>query len=264
MTKPTPIQAKALKGMAEKADEQWRYPRLDLWMDNDGNIKSVRNRYTNPKVRLGTARVLLREGWIEKKNLDSEYSDYVISEQGKNILELLSESDFENNSKKPIWTTRDILDALIEKYRKFNDAGYTDAPKWIFFPELGNHNFASRRIDLWAMACWRSLDYIRRSYEIKISRGDFLNEMKHPEKREFALKISNEYYFVTPPGLIKVDELPEECGLIELSKKGNLVTKKKAPRRNPDFDFTWGFASMLGRKIFKKMIYETTGERKYN
>ena len=66
--------------------------------------------------------------------------------------------------------------------------------------------------------------------------------------------ISNEFYFVTPPGLIKDGELPEECGLLELSKTGKLEVKVKAKYRKTNFVFTWDFAACLGRKTFKKYL----------
>jgi hypothetical protein len=53
-------------------------------------------------------------------------------------------------------------------------------------------------------------------YEVKTSRADFLCEMKHPLKRRIGLRYSNEFYFVTPAGLLNTSEIPVECGLIEV------------------------------------------------
>jgi hypothetical protein len=53
-------------------------------------------------------------------------------------------------------------------------------------------------------------------YEIKTSRADFFCEMKNPLKRRVGLRYSNEFYFVTPSGLLDVSEVPVECGLIEI------------------------------------------------
>ena len=51
-------------------------------------------------------------------------------------------------------------------------------------------------------------------YEVKIARSDFLSELKRPLKRRIGMRYSNEFYFVTPPGLVDVREIPS-CGLIE-------------------------------------------------
>jgi hypothetical protein len=40
--------------------------------------------------------------------------------------------------------------------------------------------------------------------------------MKHPLKRRIGLRYSNEFYFVTPAGMLDTSEIPIECGLIEI------------------------------------------------
>jgi hypothetical protein len=56
----------------------------------------------------------------------------------------------------------------------------------------------------------------RVSYEVKTSRADFLAELKRPLKRRIGMRYSNEFYFVTPAGLVTATEIPAECGLIEV------------------------------------------------
>jgi hypothetical protein len=55
-------------------------------------------------------------------------------------------------------------------------------------------------------------------YEVKAVRSDFLCEMKNPLKRRIGMHFSNEFFFVTPAGMLSLDELPTECGLIEVGK----------------------------------------------
>jgi len=65
-------------------------------------------------------------------------------------------------------------------------------------------------------------------YEIKISRQDFLRDNKWPK----YLGMCNELYFVCPWKIIRIDEVPADCGLMWVSKSGTVVTKKKkAPYR---------------------------------
>jgi hypothetical protein len=52
-------------------------------------------------------------------------------------------------------------------------------------------------------------------YEVKTSRADFLSELKRPLKRRIGMRYSNEFYFVTPADLVRLAEIPPECGLIE-------------------------------------------------
>jgi len=70
-------------------------------------------------------------------------------------------------------------------------------------------------------------------YEIKSSRSDFLGDKKWPE----YLKMCNELYFVTPHQLVKPEEVPADCGLIEASKlNATLRMKKRAPVREGAID----------------------------
>lgn len=90
----------------------------------------------------------------------------------------------------------------------------------LFFTEVrggaGYGGVSERRIDAWAMHPHPSRNNCRVAYEIKVSRRDFLRELKDPKKRKAALLFSNEYYFAAPKGLIKPGELPAEAGLIEV------------------------------------------------
>jgi len=85
-----------------------------------------------------------------------------------------------------------------------------------------------RRLDAWVMRkSWSNPLMI--GYEIKVSRSDFLGDDKWPE----YLKYCNEFYFVTPSGLVDKEELPEGVGLIQCSKTGTrLFTKRKAVYRD--------------------------------
>lgn len=105
--------------------------------------------------------------------------------------------------------------AILDRYHR-------PADRWLFLAELrpstGFAGGEARRVDAWAMHCWPSEGFTRTSYEVKVSRADFLRELKEPKKRRFGLLVSNHFYFVTPPGVAKVTEIPPECGLIEIHR----------------------------------------------
>jgi hypothetical protein len=92
--------------------------------------------------------------------------------------------------------------------------------EWIFLRELrvgtGFRNSAAQRLDAFALNCFAHTSMKRVCYEVKISRADFLCEMKQPLKRRIGLRYSNEFYFVTPAGLLNTSEIPIECGLVEV------------------------------------------------
>jgi len=94
--------------------------------------------------------------------------------------------------------------------------------EWVFLRELrvgtGRNRHSLQRLDAFALNCLPHLAMKRVCYEIKISRGDFLCEMKNPLKRRIGMHFSNEFFFVTPAGMLSLDEVPTECGLIEVGK----------------------------------------------
>lgn len=119
-----------------------------------------------------------------------------------------------------------------------------DPREWAFFEELriggGFGKDSEQRFDAWAINYRPSKQNKTVCYELKVSKSDFLNEIRKPRKRRAGLRLSNEFYFVTPKGLVKIEEVPPECGLIEVGEGDTLHTKIKAPFRNtipPTFNF---------------------------
>lgn len=174
-------------------------------------------------------------------------------------------------------TTDDIANWLDAKY---NFDG-VEAGRYITVKELrcgtGYKIDANRYLDYWAMPCWEKDGGVgeRVSYEIKVSRSDFRKEIKEPVKRKMGLNVSNLFYFVTPAGLLKPEEVPSECGLIELFWREcyhhryhprvgrwesfneiplqiyrKLVgqTVVPAPHRDPNF-LSWKFVAQLSRQL---------------
>jgi hypothetical protein len=159
---------------------------------------------------------------------------------------------------------KDVTKAILEALRQRHSAA-----NWIFFRELrigtGYGKDAETRFDAFAIAAWPSSNFHRIVYEVKSSRSDFLAELKHPEKRRPALRMSNEFYFAAPKGMIKPEEVPLEAGLIEYwadgdvpldqmflvyaREKGNchLHIKVPAPHRDT-MPPTWRFVAALARR----------------
>ena len=111
-------------------------------------------------------------------------------------------------------TTADLVAAVR---RIHTNHGLADS--WAFFDELrlgtGYGRGKEQRIDAFACGLW-SKNWGSMAYEAKVSRADFLKELKSPLKRRMALRYSNLFWFVTPQGLVKPEELPVEAGLMEV------------------------------------------------
>lgn len=98
-------------------------------------------------------------------------------------------------------------------------AMHASRSEWLFLRELragtGRRNGSAQRLDAFALNSLPHTAMKRICYEVKTSRADFLAELKHPLKRRIGMRYSNEFYFVTPAGLLEIAEVPAECGLME-------------------------------------------------
>lgn len=146
----------------------------------------------------------------------------------------------------PKFTAIEIVDILKKKHAP---------PCWVSFTELrtgtGYGKDSKRRIDFWCLHTYPSKKHLKIVYEIKVSKTDFMHEISQPRKRRAALNLSNEFYFIAPKGIIPLELVPSECGLIEVTDDKQLKTVKVAPFRacdKPD----WVFIASVGRRIFKE------------
>ncbi len=144
-----------------------------------------------------------------------------------------------------------ITDCLIKHY-----STHRKWEKYAVFPELqtgtGFLRGNPQRIDLFVMGLIPSLAFEKIAFEIKTSRSDFLSEINKPQKRKLALLFSNLFYFATPVGLVKKDELPPECGLMEIYQNSFTDSKCKisvqAPWREQCLP-NWAFIASICRRV---------------
>jgi hypothetical protein len=129
---------------------------------------------------------------------------------------------------------------------------------WLLLDEFplegGKRTLGTPRIDVLAVKLSNRVSYApfsRIGFEIKVSRQDFLAELKNPEKRQRAYKICDEYWFVVPENLISVDEVPTECGLLSVVP-GLAITclEKMAKQLKPDPP-TGFFMADLARRAYQ-------------
>jgi hypothetical protein len=114
----------------------------------------------------------------------------------------------------------------------------------------GTGSSAGRRIDAIAMSLWPSKDYKIIGFEIKVSRADWLNELKQPEKSFPIAQFCDEFYLVAPAGVLGIDEIPKTWGYIQASEK-SLLTKIRAPKREA-IQTDRPFMASLIRSLVKK------------
>lgn len=105
--------------------------------------------------------------------------------------------------------------------------------------QYGDPRATPRRIDMLMVRSARKPErdgaIDRLAVEIKVSRADFLSDIAVPEKQAPWREFANRHAYAAPAGLIKVEELPEGSGLLEITEAawGRAVTwVKRAPYAN--------------------------------
>lgn len=74
---------------------------------------------------------------------------------------------------------------------------------------------AQRTIDHFVISADTRYGCGTNAYEVKISRSDFLRDLKQPLKHRGFRLIADQFWYVAPPGVIKPDEVPDWAGLLE-------------------------------------------------
>lgn len=120
--------------------------------------------------------------------------------------------------------------------------------EWAFLEEVppatgGGASYA----DAVAVNLWRSRGLSIYGFEIKVSRGDWLREIKRPAKAEGVFNYCDGWYVVALPGIVQPGELPAAWGLIEARSATRLVEQVAAPRLSPQPVDRAFFASLIRR-----------------
>ncbi len=92
---------------------------------------------------------------------------------------------------------------------------------------------ARRSADAIIMGCWPSRGLDLTGVEIKASRGDWLKELRQPDKAEAIAQYCDRWVIAAPKGLIKTDEVPAGWGWWEVDiERGALNISKPAPDKD--------------------------------
>lgn len=125
-------------------------------------------------------------------------------------------------------------------------------PEWFVAEQVADSTgaLARRFADAVAVSIWPSRGYTIHGHEVKISRSDFLSEMKNPEKADAVMQHCDFWWLVVPAKLVDPSEIPATWGLLELTGSGLRATKK-APLLRPlgaGKAMAAGFAAALLRR----------------
>lgn len=105
-------------------------------------------------------------------------------------------------------------------------------PEWALFFEVGDatggrHN---RWADAVAINLYPSRGLEINGFEIKVSRSDWLRELKNPEKSAPVQRYCDRWWIVCPPAVIAPGELPPTWGQYEIRPGGKIQQIIAAPK----------------------------------
>lgn len=131
-------------------------------------------------------------------------------------------------------TESTMIELLREKYTKIR-AG-TDADRYVRVEKprkvrvySGGYTYtgdATRIADYLVVDTYGTTEII--GFEVKISRSDWLTELKDPSKSEEWRAHCHRWYLVVPDATIVRDDLPEGWGLMTIDKNGKLRVRVKS------------------------------------
>ena len=146
----------------------------------------------------------------------------------------------------PKWTEKTVLDAIEPRYRKPGNGG---SGEYAFMRQVRNAaGFdASRTFDAVAVHLWPSRGFTVDIIEVKVSRSDWLRELRDPAKAEAAHQLGDRFIVAAPAGIVQTGELPPGWGLIEVTPKRVRMVAQPAAVKRKRTEFPAGFVIAMLR-----------------
>lgn len=124
-----------------------------------------------------------------------------------------------------------VVELLRARYTR--NAG--NGPEYAFMRGVRNAAGygATRSFDAVAIALWPSRHLELTIFEVKVSRSDWLRELKaNPnggttldDKAGHALELADRFVVVAPAGIVRLDELPPGWGLLEVVERAGVALR---------------------------------------
>lgn len=120
-------------------------------------------------------------------------------------------------------TAQHVRDALAVRYA---------LPEWVLSFEVANGTgvLKTRSCDAMALNVYPSRGNVLLGFEIKVSRADWVRELRTPDKAEAYGHLCDQWWIVAPEGVVRDDELPHGWGLMILTDKGLRIRTGAADR----------------------------------
>lgn len=156
-----------------------------------------------------------------------------------------------------VFTERDILDMLLARYN--TERVGTIADRYV----RAEHVRSGQGWETKSIADFVAIDkYASQQamigHEVKVSRSDWLTELRDLSKAERIKRFCNRWYLVaSDAGIVRDGELPEGWGLM-VKAGARLRIKTKAPALTPEpltLDFIAGLAAAVQRTAMREPLH---------
>ncbi|MGF4045743.1 hypothetical protein ACX800_09920 [Paenarthrobacter nitroguajacolicus] len=131
-------------------------------------------------------------------------------------------------------TERDMLNLLADRYTDVREG--TIADRWVRAEHVrlkAESYYGNRIADFVAGDKWNSTLALH-GHEVKVSRSDWLSELRDPDKAKSFKRYMHHWWLVVPDAaIVKPGELPDGWGLLVETARG-LRAKVKAPLLQPE------------------------------
>lgn len=120
-------------------------------------------------------------------------------------------------------------------FRKYDTNEKATNNKYIVATQVRSEgSYVNRTADAVIVGNWPSVGYEIQGFEIKVSRSDWLNEVKKPGKCDAVKKYCNKWWLlIARESMVKEGELPEDWGMMVAHSAGLRIVKE-APELEPE------------------------------
>ena len=160
--------------------------------------------------------------------------------------------------------TEQVIHALKNKY---DDSGNAYA----FLEQVGNATGfkCNRWADALAVQLWESRGLAITGFEVKVSRSDWVKELRHPEKADPIAKHCHSWYLVVgDKDIVQFGELPMNWGLMVPHTKNTLkIVKPAVINKNPepvDMSFMCAILRRATQQLTDRAVKNAEYQRGYD
>jgi hypothetical protein len=128
-------------------------------------------------------------------------------------------------------------------------------PEWALLEQVANGTGAraKRWADAVAINLWPSRGCEVHGFEVKVSRGDWLAEMKNPAKAEEVASYCDRWWLTIGDGdIVRSGELPSAWGLLAPDGRGGLAVVKEPAKIEPA-PLSRGFVASVLRRATRQL-----------